>query len=1737
MSLGPAHHGYYYQDVLTGIALVDLLLGNADVVTVDTKEFDTDRFDDVNVTRSEGARLRLQIKHTTQDRELAHETFTQDGRNLKLDQLLNSLLTDLGIHPDTTYRIVVRDTHPDVDLSVVLKIVDPASQLSDPLPGIATTKYRFDPSALRASQPWTGLVSHLGDDALRLACEHLVVDTNAPASTIDFASPGPAERALMRRVKDELGVGSPPNTGVTPEAAAAALVLSGTFARVKETGVVRRELIEPRLGLRIDFGAVAEGHPVEPELSVVRDGAIEQVSGQIDTTTTAGGRIVVVGEPGAGKSWLSEQLADQYRTADWVVARHHCWLGSDDTNRRQRVLPDVVIGSLLDQLGHIVPASTKGLRPRYAASIESLGEAIATCRELEPERNILLIIDGLDHVDRVVGLSTSQVKDPSQLLVEELASVPLPPGVCMVIASQPGSHLDPASPVSEPFQVPPMTWDEVHSLAERHGLLSSPDGAGPIDTNDANTIVTLIHERSNGNALYATYLCRLAIGTSPLGDDDPPLTVNELIHRLEQVPDSASSVEEYYDYLLGAMTQAQLFTAQTLALCDFALTPDELAEVLSAPTKALVLTALKTLAPILTTQPGIGGLRLHHESFARRILRDIDAESARAGRQGIANWLESRGFFSDSRAFRHLPDLLASLEQYDQLKQLVAHDFVSNGIRNFHSPAAVQRALSVVCREAEARLDWRTLVTCLELRKAIDTYENEALEGPLIDYADVLVELIGGERVAERLLYDGRATFPARWGIRISDAVDRGGSAAPWKAYIDAFEIQHKTDNTHYTSDDDANLHVALQRGSLRLREQRGDLDPTIIPKVAAHLDGDLPASLRDLVEVFAAVLPIDYMPQIAEAMTDPVGAAAAHLTLADLAYSGVLGLPEPDQLARKAWELNPTNDIVGFLRHGITPDEICAGNGITDLEADLNAATDLVIREAYTDEPAVQRWLSLIRLARAANPVLPLSIVGKLSGPGFYRAWLRYTVATLGIADDVHSATTTPLDASTAVLVALADLRAQATPFTGKPRATDLYSIHGHIHQVLEDSLCVVQPADLPTAVDHLLEIGFGTTTSTNFGLAENGPLTTNDLIAVLSRIAPDVGVESIHAALASIRERRIDDNSLYSAQAEFELEIARICLAAGAFNEARECWDRAADLLACYGSHKDSTLAEVVDSMTDIYDVTEARERLAKLVPLVYLVYQHTDGRGTSQYQAEWWEIAATIDPVAAAQGAADLYLETIGFEDHRAETAQIHLLQRHTSTADPAVLAALRLSIGPAWRSPETDVEVLTRLAAERGTSQAVDTMLEVLANTVAATYDNQPMQHTSDQSNAVVDAALIAAVVNLGGPEFTPREARPDNKTYHGTNDTNIDRQAVIKRIISTQQPEAPAGRAGAIVIAQALNSRRYNEDPTPTWDTDTATTLIGYRILELSLAEGANAGVALIDDVAREISTFSGNDIFADLGQGLAEHAAQPWAPADLKTVASYCLATAYQRIRGRGGWLQFAGRERQQLWVQAHDLDPDTAERVLAAAVTNRVNAAAFGSYGSTQGLIAAFAARPANTLGGTPTDCWDAAYDIISSRLPGTPHLGDHTYQPTRTGSGGHLDIALATLALSAVAQPMRQQIRVSLVAAGFLLTLRPAIGQAAVAYLLRDHLDAGRVTWLLETIRTNIPAGGLAEGLAHELTRLAESDLLSVRHLAGQLLSEHGCPVPNPPATEPAPEVTAAFHAAYRVDAEEDK
>ena len=107
-------------------------------------------------------------------------------------------------------------------------------------------------------------------------------------------------------------------------------------------------------------------------------------------------------------------------------------------------------------------------------------------------------------------------------------------------------------------------------------------------------------------------------------------------------------------------------------------------------------------------------------------------------------------------------------------------------------------------------------------------------------------------------------------------------------------------------------------------------------------------------------------------------------------------------------------------------------------------------------------------------------------------------------------------------------------------------------------------------------------------------------------------------------------------------------------------------------------------------LVDIDAARTALAKLQDPAYLVRQHTDGRGTNHVPTSWWELAAKVDPIAAATDAATILTSEYGFEDYHAHATQAELLATRGAASDPVALAALRLTIGTDWRRPAHDID---------------------------------------------------------------------------------------------------------------------------------------------------------------------------------------------------------------------------------------------------------------------------------------------------------------------------------------------------------------------------------------------------------------------------------------------------------------
>ncbi|MFF5546264.1 AAA family ATPase [Streptomyces olivaceoviridis] len=455
--LTAAHRGYEYQDLLEACRVVDLLLGGIVAVHVDEKLVPDDRFDDLTVIGADGCRERTQFKHSdNDDHPLAYDTFTSDGRGLRLDRLVAAAVADRD-GPGTSahtirLRIVMRDAPPD---DAVLRAVMVPARASDApfLAGMNTTLLRFDAEALwrgvelpaqgrRKAGNVFGFLAE-GDTAiskedLEWFCEHLVVELAAPPMTMDLQRPGPAEQLLLQRVRGELGAGIHPNEGRSPADVAEALIRTVRAARQRGIKVTSQELLR-RAQMRQDFGAVLRAHPVDRTLEVARPGAVGALVEAAGTAAVDGDVLLVTGPPGQGKSWACQQLVEQLTRDGWLVAEHYCYLGDADGDQLTRVMTESIFGSLLGRLAEADPTLVHDQRPRFAADEEALANAVATALRKDPARRVALVVDGLDHVTRVHGGRTRRA-DPSLALAEVLSSLPLPVGSVLIVLSQPGTH-------------------------------------------------------------------------------------------------------------------------------------------------------------------------------------------------------------------------------------------------------------------------------------------------------------------------------------------------------------------------------------------------------------------------------------------------------------------------------------------------------------------------------------------------------------------------------------------------------------------------------------------------------------------------------------------------------------------------------------------------------------------------------------------------------------------------------------------------------------------------------------------------------------------------------------------------------------------------------------------------------------------------------------------------------------------------------------------------------------------------------------------------------------------------------------------------------------------------------------------------------------------------------------------------------------------------------------------------
>ena len=1751
MALASAHKGYEYQDLLVAIRLVDVLLNSVVTVHVDEKLVPKDKFDDLTTVDGSGVRERIQIKYAANvDQTLTLATFTTDARNLRLDRLVSSVLADRsgpGIDAkQLSYRIILTDLRPtDPYLCSVLTPANP-----DPGPfvhGLDTVRLRFGFDALLRgtnshgapplddSGPFDFLMD--GDATvsradLKWICHHLIVEVAAPVASLDLTKPNKAERLLLQRVRAEVGAEVYPNAGRSAVDVAAALIGSARAARQQSLTVTASELLR-RAQLRSDFGAVSRANPVDQSMEVRRSTIVTELAQEASVVAENGTAVLLVGPPGQGKSWLCQQLINELTDDQWLVAEHYCYLGDADGERLSRALAESVFGSLLRRLADYDPALLSSQRPKFAAHEQALTDAVAAARSKWGNRRVALVVDGIDHVTRVIGGSLTD--DPSLSLAEALAALRLPHGSTLIVLSQPGTHLEPlksAGAVTVP--VPKLTHDELQELACRLGVLSyvSADSdhshSLPLieDEHEAGQFLSALSERSAGNALYATYLCREAL-TRAATIVGPAATVRSL-------PDFDGTLHAYYKHIQSSLGLQGAWVADVVALVDFPVSVRELKEI--RPDMAYrVDEAVAILRPVLLERATHAGIRVYHESFARflRIPFQDNATSRIGLLKRIIKWLGARGLLKDSRAFRHLLPMLSEANCNQEVVDAVGGDFVINSIAAGFAASEIIKNLATAIRSAAVINDWGAIARYVELSRSLETFETEErFEATVVGFEDVIASLVGTQTLAERLLHDGRPTLTTRSGLRICSVLDGMGAVAPWREYMLAYLRENGEDTRDSDRLPDSTFDAAWLRGRLRLANfgHTQTLDTT--------QDHESPSPRTESERALYAPVRWDSLVErlnrgdlssskVVHAILDTFGLATAVALIPKLAHAGVFCLAlaeaiserrdsrsegDPRQWATRAVEYGlPFGTRWRLFALGLDVDNVDQ-QPIKKARARLLQLTREVQDPfKYREDQTVLEWMDACSVAAKRDTFGLAAAEALLGGSGWYRCWLRFVIA-LALCE-----ASVPDDQSQSGLAAIRILTEVRSAFIGDPRACDLLPLHGLIDATIWRAVSLLNDDDWGKAIE-ILDTVSGDISTTMDGEI-GGPVGRHSLL----RLAIKTATPTRWTKAQELVNEEIENGGFggyYADLAQHRLMAARLALAADNETEARIHWANAWQLLLGYGSHKDSTIYELVDPLSDLIGIDPKRGRVsvAELQPLCERVPFHTDGRGTKHAWSRWWKLLARADPCALSRLIEPKLLGSCNDPDSLLQGARSDLWRAWHHRADPIVAGALRLTLDEAL--DPNDISALRRLTRmcdaekRKGLLRLLDALLSRVDERPFK-YGHSDDREWLDRDRRRVDELNGIATI-AGAPQIAPLprvEVREDSPFASGKHRR--------KKSFSTPLPDEPIRcfADGAVGVRQAIRAwreRRYDESR-PSWSVQRFQNALGYRLLEL-LEEGRREDVEAALDLIGGASGFDRSPVLLTaLAEGFERHGH--------RESAAMAFAVAWTRARGSGGWKMFGGETHIESLRRAVELNRPIALRTVSREV-ERVVSRGTGTLGVTQSLIYGFANGGLTTSVSLAFDIWDEAFKVIASRAPrlGSADDPDDVYAAPVPDLGddppGDIDSAHAAAVLAGLFHPGREHKRRALVAIQILIDQRPSTIAPAIKSALLSMSDVATLTWLLRVIeRAGDSAASVVSVCRDALIELAGRPQLVVRTLARRLLSEVELPLPS--ATEPDAEL----------------
>ena len=756
MLLRNTHEGYEYQDLLGAYFIIKEILNetNSDFI-VDYKTIGDDKFDDLTIRNANGV-YKNQVKYSNADvnRTAVWKDFSSGI--LSLDELYNSWNSDPQ-KLSTKVRLCLAWNEPTDELKNFLKPINGNHSFTVH----RTALYQFEietfwPENSTPPQNWQRFVkasNNIDRKDFEPFLEHLEIEFKFPKFSMNVYSPGELESNLIE-VLGRLGVGYSPNKDVSIEEFALRLISLVKQYRGLNTTLTAADILS-KLKIQTNFGALSQEFPVEQNKNIDSNKFNENLIKKLEKKS----KLLLIGEPGSGKSWAIDNFK-KYIIGNGVrVIRHLCYTDLNDIHSIERIKLNTFYGNLIKDIIDNFPELLTQKNYRYASNLSELNLLINKITE-----TTLIIIDGLDHINRIADFSKQNITAHDIAIIQKIKNIELPNCVKILVSSQPISDLQELTDF-ETVEIPAWDREDIVQYLEKLIVNDAKISGGDIRISD------FLLKKSNGNPLYVNYLVQEIKNIDTLSLDN-----------LDSLPDYSFNLENYYQHLTsGVEINRQI--ARIFSVCNFPLSKEELKEISFEGDN--VDKHFSELMPVLKQNYVAFGYTIYHESFRRFILNEILSSNIDINRlvfEPIIHWFNSKGFYSHQKTFRYFLEFLLQCSRENEVAEHLTIDFVTKALLEGNSWRAIKNNFNNLSVAAFRLKDFPNIIVLNEINKIILGNEDTVNEEYKL-YFEALGFIYGFDKVAESLSFENKATLNTDTGVDICYLCAEYGVTPPIQLY------------------------------------------------------------------------------------------------------------------------------------------------------------------------------------------------------------------------------------------------------------------------------------------------------------------------------------------------------------------------------------------------------------------------------------------------------------------------------------------------------------------------------------------------------------------------------------------------------------------------------------------------------------------------------------------------------------------------------------------------------------------------------------------------------------------------------------------------------------------------------------------------------------------------------------------------------------------------------------------